>query len=97
MKFACLMFYYDHGNLPICFNTLVIKTSSIHSYGTRNATAGKLSENVAVNTTTHGFTMFKFRGSKVFNNIKDFDFYTDSKSVQSFRKKYKSYLIEIYE
>ena len=54
-------------------------------------------ENVGVHTTTHGFTMFKFRGPKVFNNIKDFDFYTDSKSVQSFRKKYKSYLIEIYE
>ena len=54
MQLACLMFEYDHGNLPICFNTLFNKMSSIHSYGTRNATAGKLSENVAVNTTTHG-------------------------------------------
>ena len=87
----------DHGNLPICFNTLFTKTSSIHSYGTRNATAGKLSENVAVNTKTHGLTMFKFKGPKVFNNIKDFDFYADSKTVQTFRKKYKSYLIEMYE
>ena len=93
MQLACLMFDYDHGNLPICCNTLFTKTSIIHSYGTINATAGKLSENVAVNTTTHGFTMFKFKGPKVFNNIKYFDF----KSVQSFRKKYKSYLIEMYE
>ena len=88
------MFDYDHGNLPICFSTLFHKISSIHSYGTRNATAGKLSENV-VNTTTHGFTMFKYKGPTVFNNIKDCDFYADSKSVQSFRKKYKSYSIEI--
>ena len=78
-------------------HTFFNKISSIHSYGTRNATAGKLSENVAVNTTTHGFTMFKFKGPKFLNNIKDFDFYADSRSVQSFRKKYKSYLIEIYE
>ena len=91
------MFEYDHGNLPICFNTLFNKISSIHSYGTRNATAGKLSENVSVNTTTHGFAMIKFKGPKVLNNIKDFDFYADSRSVQSFRKNYKSYLIEIYE
>ena len=99
MQLACIMFDYDHGNLPIFFNTFFTKTSNIHSYGTRNATAGKLSENVAENTTTHGFTMFKFKGPKVFNNIniKDFDFYADSKSVQSFRKKYKSYLIEMYE
>ena len=85
------MFEYDHGNLPICFNTLFNKTSSIHSYGTSNAIAGKLSENASVNTTTHGITMFKFKGPKVFNNIKDFDFYAESKCVQSFRKKYKSY------
>ena len=97
MQLACLMFDYDHGNLPICFNTLFTKTSIIRSYWTRNATAGKLSENVAVNTTTHGFTMFKFKCPKVFNNIKDFDFYAESKCVQSFRKKYKSYLIEIHE
>ena len=45
--------------------------------GTRNAMAGKLSEDVAVNITTHGFTMFKFKGPKVFNNIKDFYLYTD--------------------
>ena len=97
MLLACLMFDYDHGNLPIFFNTLFTKTSTIHSYGTRTATAGKLRENVAVNTTTHGFTMFKFKGPKVFNNIKDFDFYADSKTVQTFRKKYKSHLIEMYE
>ena len=79
MQCACLMFDYDHDNLciGICFNTLFNKISSIHSYGTRNATAGKLSENVAVNTTTHGFSMIKFKGPKVFNNIKDFDFYAD--------------------
>ena len=97
MQLACLMFDFDHGNLPKCFNIYFNRLSSIHNYNTRNATAGKLSENIAVNTSTHGFTMFKFIGPKVLNNIKDFAFYNDSKSVQSFRKKYKSNLIEIYE
>ena len=68
MQFACLMFDYDHGNLPICFNTLFNKISSIHSYVTGNATVGKLSKNVAVNTTTHGFTMIKFKGPKVYSS-----------------------------
>ena len=87
MKFACLMFEYDHGNLPIYASTYFSTKYRAYSYGTRNATAGKLSENVTVNTTTHGFTMIKFKGPKVFNNIKDLDFYADSDSVQSFRKK----------
>ena len=62
MQLACLMFDFDHGNLPECFNLYFKKVTSIHNYETRNATAGKLSENVAVNTSTHGLTMFKFIG-----------------------------------
>ena len=97
MQLACLMFDFDQVNLPQCFNSYFKTVSSIHNYETRNATTGKLRENVAVNTSTHGFTMLKFIGPKIFNNIKDFAFYKDSKCVQSFRKKYKSYLIDTYE
>ena len=68
----------------------------MHNYETRNATTGKLSENVRINTTTHGLIMLKFQGPKVFNAIKDFPFYNDSKSLQSFRHKYKLHLIELY-
>ena len=96
MQLACLMFDYDHGNLPKCLNTYFNRVSNIHDYDTRNATAGKLSENVAVNTSTYGFTMFKFIGPKILNNIKDNVFYKDSNSLQSFRKKYKLHLIENY-
>ena len=77
MQLACLMFDYDHGNLPRCFNNYFNKVSNIHNHLTRGSTTGKISENVVINTSTHGFTMFKFIGPKVFNNIKDISFYKD--------------------
>ena len=49
----------------------------MHNYETRNATTGKLSENIRINTTTHGLTMLKFQCPKVFNAIKDLQFYND--------------------
>ena len=77
MQLACLMFDYDHGNLPRCFNNYFNKVSNIHNHLTRGSTTGKISENVVINTSTHGSTMFKFIGPKVFNNIKDISFYKD--------------------
>ena len=96
MQYACLMWEYENGNLPNCFKHYFKKVSEIHKYGTRNATTGKLSENVRINTSTHGLSMLKFRGPKAFNVIKDLPFYNESKSLQYFRHKYKSYLIEPY-
>ena len=97
MQYACLMWEYEHGNLPTCFKNYFKKVSDMHNYETRNATTGKLSENIRVNTSTHGLTMLKFQGPKVFNAIKDFEFYNDSKSLYNFRHKYKSYLIDLYD
>ena len=75
---------------------MLTKVSDIHNYETRNATAGKLSENIKVNTSTHGLTMFKFWGPKFLNAIKDIPFYNDAKTLHYFRHKYKQYLIDIY-
>ena len=97
MQYACLMWEYENGNLPNCFKHYFKKVSEIHKYGTRNATTGKLSENIRINTSTHGLSMLKFRGPKAFNVIKDLPFYNESKSLQYFRHKYKSYLIEPYD
>ena len=96
MQYACLMWEYEHGNLPICFKQYFTKVSDIHNYETRNATAGKLSENIKVNTSTHGLTMFKFWGPKVLNAIKDIPFYNDAKTLHYFRHNYKQYLIDLY-
>ncbi len=71
IQYACLMWDFDHGNLPKCFTYYFKKISDVHNHKTRNATAGKLSENILVNTNVHGFTMLKFQGPKVLNVTKD--------------------------
>ncbi len=58
LQMACLMWEYEHGNLPKCFQNYFKKVSDIHKYDTRNASAGKLTESVDINTSTHGLTMF---------------------------------------
>ena len=97
MQFACLMWDYDHGYLPKCFNNYFFPVSGIHNYKTRNATAGKLSENIVVHTSTHGFAMMKFIGPKILNQIKDTTFYKESKSVKYFRRKFKANIIDSYQ
>ena len=96
MQFACLMWEFDHGNLPKCFNNYFEKVSDTHKYATRNSTSGKLSENINVNTSRYGFTMLKFQGPKVLNTIKDIAFYKDAKTLPYFRHKYKTFLIDTY-
>ena len=96
MQFACLMWEFDHDNLPICFNNYFQKVSDTHKYATRNSTSGKLSENVDVNTSRYGLAMFKFQGPKVLNTIKEIHFYKDCKTLPYFRNKYKAYFIESY-
>ncbi len=96
MQLSSIMWDYDHENLPKCFNAYFNKTSSIHSYNTRFSSAGKLSENVSVNTITYGFSMLKFIGPKIFNTLKDISFYNESNSLSYFRNKYKSYILNTY-
>ena len=55
----------------------------------------KLSENIKVKTITYGKKMFKFKGPKILNNIKDLTFYREAKTKQYFRRKYKAYLIKL--
>ena len=64
MQFSCLMWDYGHGYFPKCFNNYFLPVSEIHNYETRNSAAGKLSENIIVNTSTHGLAMLKFKGPK---------------------------------
>ena len=97
MQYACFMWNYDHGYLPHCFNTYFAPVSKTHNYPTRNSVAGKLSENILVNTKTHGFSMLKFIGPKILNSIKDSTLYKESKTVKCFRTRYKKHLLDFYE
>ena len=58
------------------------------------ASSHKLSENIKFNIKTHGKSMFKFKGPKVLNEIKDLKLYGVSKNKLYFRRKYKLYLLE---
>ena len=94
IQYASLMFDQDHGNLPSCFKTYFRKVEDIHSHNTRMASSHKLSENIKFNTKSHGKSMFKFKGPKILNEIKDLKLYGASKNKSYFRRKYKSYLLE---
>ena len=60
LQFSMLMWQYDHGDLPFCFNNYFKKTSAIHTHNTRAASSQKLSENVVVNTDSFGKKMLHF-------------------------------------
>ena len=95
-QLASLMWDHDKGVLPKCFDNYFTKVNKVHNYGTRLANANKLSVNVAVNTSTHGQTMMKYIGPRIFNEIKDLHFYDITRAKTTFRKKYKSHLITSY-
>ena len=96
-QIANLMWDCDNGSLPQCFSRYFSKVKNLHSYPTRMATSDKLSLNLAVNTKTHGETMFKFKGSRLWNNIKDLPFYHANIKKFTFKKKYKAYLTGHYD
>ena len=95
-QLASLMWDQDKGDLPKCFDTYFIRVNKLHSHGTRLAIANKLSVNIAVNTSTHGQTMFKYLGPRIFNELKELHFYDITKTKKRFRRKYKTYLISSY-
>ena len=92
-QYACIMWDQDHGILPKCFKSYFKQVTGIHTHDTRMATSNKLSENIKVNTKTYGEKMFKFKGPKVLNPLKDLQIYNESKTKVYFRKKYKNYLL----
>ena len=95
-QFANLMWDQDHELLPISLNNIFIKISDVHNYETRSSVSQKLSENVKINTKTHGEKLFKFQGPKILNDLKNKDFYASSKTKTVFRAELKKYLISFY-
>ncbi len=73
IQYGCLMWDYEHGNLPKCFNTYFRAVSNSHNYRTRNASAGKLCTNLSTST-SQGMKMFHYTGPKIFNHINNLQF-----------------------
>ncbi len=95
-QISCLMWDYEHGSLPKSFNKYFISLKDTHTYKTRNADDNKLSLNMAVNTSTHGKTMFKYQGCRLYNELIDLPFYLPYMKKGTFKKKYKLHLIGSY-
>lgn len=96
-QIASLMWDHDKGNLPNCFESYFTKVRKIHKYETRMACSNKLSVDMAINTSTHGQTMFKYYGPRIFNEMADLTFYENSRTKNTFRKKYKTHLLGKYK
>ena len=93
---ASLMWDFENGTLPQCFASYFTKANQRHSHSTRLAAANKFSTGQRFNTDTHGKTMFKFQGSRLWNFILELPFYHSNIKKATFRKKYKLYLLSFY-
>ena len=96
LQMAAQMWDFENGTLPQCFSNYFTKVNQRHNYSTRLANSNKLQTNLRVNTDSHGKTMFKFQGSRLWNTILDLPFYHSNIKRATFRKKYKSHLSSSY-
>ena len=96
LQMAALMWDFENRTLPPCFSSYFTKVNQRHHYSTRLSNSNKLQTSQRVNTDSHGKTMFKFQGSRLWNTIIDLPFYHSSIKRATFRKKYKSHLSNSY-
>ena len=96
LQMSSLMWDFENGTLPQCFSNYFTKVNQSHNHSTRLANSGKYSISERFNTDTHGKTMFKFQGSRLWNSILDLPLYHSNIKKPTFRKKYKIHLISLY-
>ena len=97
LQMASLMWDFENGSLPQCFSSYFTKVSHRHNHSTRLANSNKYSTSQRFNTDTHGKTMFKFQGSRLWNSILELPFYHSNIKKPTFRKKYKLHLSSFYQ
>ena len=78
-----LMWDFEKGALPNCFEFFFEKVSDVHKYNAQSASQNKLSENSLVRTETHGKRLFRFIGPRLHNEIVNLN----SRLNSNFRKK----------
>ena len=93
-KLSSLMWDYDHGVIPKSLNVWFNKIPC-HKYKTRFVAKGKIVPLIS-KTRTFGFRSFKHQGANILNQLKDLQFYTSSKSKNTFLNSLKSSLIGLY-
>ena len=96
LQMSSLMWDFENGTLPQCFANYFTKVNQRHNHFTRLANSGKYLTSERFNTHAHGETMFKFKGSRLWNSILELPFYHSNIKKPTFRKKYKTHLISLY-
>ena len=95
-QLACIMWNYDNGCLPSSLSEYFRPVNETHNYCTRMATSGKLSTDYRIRTETHGKKLLKFTGPRILNNLKELEFYRDSKTSKAFVRNHKQFLLSKY-
>ena len=94
---SMIMWDFEQGALPNCFESFFEKVSNVHSYNTRSSSKNKLSENLLVRTETHGKRMFRFIGPRLHNELVNLNLFEKCTTKHQFKKKVKANLLsDIY-
>ena len=85
-------FKFDNNLLATAFNNYFTDLHSIHSHNTTNST-----NRFFLNTQNNkaGYTTINYLGAKLWNNIPNK--IKESKTISTFTKNYKKYLLENYQ
>ena len=89
------MWDYDHNTLPKSLISLFTKTKNTHSYRTRVANADKLTVD-RVNSYKYGDLSFKVIGATKLNDLKDCDFYNNTRTKVMFLDSLKNNILDTY-
>ena len=90
-----LLWDLDKGELPPSLAEYFTKSTSIHHHNTRHANAGKY---VIKNTNSmYGFKSFQVQGSRILNQLKSDEIYTQARSKVSFLNRMKKSIFNTYD
>ena len=87
---SMLMWDFEKGALPNCFDNFFEKVNNVHGYNTRSSSKNKLSENTSVRTETHGKKLFRFIGPRLYNELVNLNLFESCKTKSQFNKKIKT-------
>ena len=95
LQISSLMWDYDHNTLPKALKGYFREVNLIHHYETRMASEGKLSIQ-KFNTNYYGSKSLRIQGSKILNDLKDWEIYTTAKHKIEFINRIKRCMFERY-
>ena len=93
-QISCIMWDFDHNDLPKSLLSMFKKSSDTHNYATRFASADKL--DVGRVNTKYGDRSFKIIGASKLNELKTTEIYKNANSRNTFLRSLKFGILETY-